>query len=139
MCYLANAAALLVAILIEAEQALLANQVLNCLLIRKADVYLDGVVLTHPLDKLVGFRMQPSGIQAEDVHLILGRHLEGQVDQDHVFGTGEGDCQLAEGLIGGFQDVLGRRLVMFQDEGIGVKGRHGDLQCVFCRYPTKRR
>lgn len=103
---LADAAALAVAVPVEAEQALFLHQGFEQARVGGKHVDGDAVVFADLVDETIGFRVQTTGVEAEHLHVAV--ELPGHVYQDDVLGAAEGDPQLvAEVLEGGFQDVLG--------------------------------
>jgi len=62
--HLAHAAAFLVAVLVEGEHALGADQLLSLVRIREGVFDVDAVVLLHRVKHAVRLRVQPPGVQA---------------------------------------------------------------------------
>ncbi len=92
---------------VKAEQALFLDERFKLAVIGRNDLDLDLVVLADLFDEAIGFRMQASRVQAEDLDVLV--QLPGHVDQNHVLGTAERDPQVvAEVLEGQFQNVLCR-------------------------------
>ena len=106
------------AVFVETEQALLAHQGLNFPGIRKQHFNLNAVMLAHFLDELVGFRVQPAGVQGE--HLQVVRQLVGHFDQHHIFRTTEGNGDVVVAGEGGFQDSPGALAVQFGAQRIDI-------------------
>src|SRR5690606_18339770 len=105
--HLANAAALLVTVLVEAEEALSSHERLERGRVGREHADLDAVVSAHAIDELVGLRVQAPRIQAEHREAQAGRG--GHVDEHHVLGAAEGEgARLPEALEAPAQDLLGR-------------------------------
>ncbi len=62
--HLPHAAALAVAILVEGEHAFLTNQLHGLRCIRERVLNANAVVLLHGVEQLVGFSVQPPGVEA---------------------------------------------------------------------------
>lgn len=108
------------AVLVEAEQALVTYQGFDRGGFRRQHFNGDAIVLADLLDEPVGLGMQAPGVQAEDLDLLV--QLPGHVDQHHIFGAAEGYPQvIAEVLESELEDVL-RGLA-----GIG-RGEGGDVE-----------
>lgn len=94
------------AVLVETEQAFLFDQRLELGPVGAEDFDRQVVLLADLIDKAVGLRVQPTGIQAEHLDLLV--ELPGHVHQHHVFGAAERDPQvIAKVLEGEFENVLG--------------------------------
>jgi len=103
---LADAAALAMAVLVEAEQTLFFDEGFEFALIWRDQFDLDLVVLADLLDEPVGFRVQAARVEAEDLDVFV--QFPGHVHQHHVFGAAEGDPQVITELgEGQFENVLG--------------------------------
>ena len=103
---LADAAAFAVAILVEAEQALLAHQRFQAGVVRAENLDGQRIVFAHLFDEPVGLRMQAPGVQAE--HPDVPVQLPGHVHQHHILRAAEGQPQVVtEVLEGELEDVLG--------------------------------
>ena len=87
--HLADAAALLVAVLVEREQALFPDQFHHLLRIWKCVLYLDAVMLLDGVEQLIRLGVQPPGVQGEDAIRAPGQ--VSVLDQGHVLGTTECD------------------------------------------------
>ena len=90
---LAHAAALLVAVLIEAEQALGPHQALDRGGIGKAVLDAQFEVVLYRLEVAVRLRMQPPGVEAE--HAERQAALTRVLDQSHVFSATEADGHIS--------------------------------------------
>ncbi|MNS36605.1 hypothetical protein D3C72_687990 [compost metagenome] len=117
---LADTAALAVAVLVEAEQALFLDERVELGAVGAEDFDRQVVLLADLVDEPVGLRVQAAGVEAEHLDLLV--QLPGHVHQHHVLGAAEGDPQvITEVLEGKLEDVL-RGLV-----GIG-RGQGGDVE-----------
>ena len=105
---LAHAAAFLVAVAVEGEQALRGHQLLHRLGLREEGLDRDPVVLAHLFDELVGLGMQAAGVEREHPEPSAGfaRH----VDENHVLGTAEGDGDVGRVLLECDADQIARLL-----------------------------
>ena len=86
-------AALLVAVLVEAEETLPTHEILDLARIRRQQFERDAIVVAHLLDETVRLRMQAASVETEHPH--VGRLLDDRnrhFDQDDVLCPAEGDC-----------------------------------------------
>src|SRR5438552_2156601 len=103
---LAHLAALLVAVLVEAEGPLASHQILDLDEVGERHVDHDAVVLAHRLEEAVSLGVQPPGVEAEDAEPLSA--LDGEIDEHDVLGTAERDrAALAEDLQHAREDLRG--------------------------------
>ena len=107
---LANAAALLVSVLVEGEHALLAHQLGHRVLVGEGELDLDVEVLLDVVEELVRLGVQPTGVEGEDAKGAAGEL--GVLDQRDVLGAGEGDGEAVAEELEGFVHDLHHGLVL---------------------------
>mmetsp|Transcript_26224 Transcript_26224/g.45115 ORF Transcript_26224/g.45115 Transcript_26224/m.45115 type:complete len:310 (-) Transcript_26224:173-1102(-) len=106
---LADAAALVVAIFVEREHALFADQFLDGGSLREGILDVNAVVLLNLIEELIRLRMQASGVQAEDSE---GKsRLLCVFDQNHIFCTAETNRDLVSESLKSVRNDITRGLV----------------------------
>ncbi len=109
--YFADVAAFFVAVFVKAVEAFFFDEGFKGGCVGGEDFDGDAVMLADLVDELVGFGVETACVEAEYVE--VGVDFVGHVDEDHVFGSAEGDVEVIEQAEGAFEDFLGALLVEF--------------------------
>ena len=81
-------------VFIKAKQTLSLDKSFNWSRLWIDDIDRDPIVLSDSIDKLIGFGMEPTGIETKD--FVIGINLERHINQDHILGSTKGDGNIIE-------------------------------------------
>jgi hypothetical protein len=72
---------------VKAEQALILDQCLHALMVWVYQFDWLAIVITHGFEKLIGFFVQPTGVERK--HVNLQAKFAHQIDEHDIFSTAE--------------------------------------------------